>query len=78
MRSAWCTGFGKDVGWIDLPVTGDDGWPEQDGGVAAASPGLYFVGLPFLHAFASMLIGGVGRDAARVADHIAAHAMAVR
>jgi putative flavoprotein involved in K+ transport len=73
----WCTGFGKDVGWIDLPVTGDDGWPEQYCGVAAASPGLYFVGLPFLHAFASMLIGGVGRDAARVADHIAAHAMAV-
>jgi putative flavoprotein involved in K+ transport len=68
----WCTGFDKDVGWIDLPVAGEDGWPEQERGVAAAAPGLYFVGLPFLYAFASMLVGGVGRDAAVVAKQIAA------
>jgi putative flavoprotein involved in K+ transport len=68
----WCTGFGKDVDWIDLPVAGDDGWPEQEQGACTAVPGLYFVGLPFLHAFASMLIGGVGRDGARVAAQIAA------
>jgi putative flavoprotein involved in K+ transport len=67
----WCTGFGKDVSWIEIPVVGEDGWPEQDRGVVASSPGLYFVGLPFLHAFASMLIGGVGRDAERIAKHIA-------
>jgi putative flavoprotein involved in K+ transport len=72
----WCTGFGKDVSWVDLPVAGADGWPDQTGGVAESSPGLYFVGLPFLHAFASMLIGGVGRDAERVATHIAARAAA--
>jgi putative flavoprotein involved in K+ transport len=66
----WCTGFGKDVGWIEIPVAGEDGWPEQDRGVVPSSPGLYFVGLPFLYAFASMLTGGVGRDAARVARHI--------
>lgn len=68
----WCTGFGKDISWIDIPVAGEDGWPEQDRGVVESSPGLYFVGLPFLYAFASMLTGGVGRDAAHVADHIAA------
>ena len=68
----WCTGFGKDIGWIDVPVAGPDGWPEQTRGVVESSPGLYFVGLPFLHAFASMLIGGVGRDAERVAAHICA------
>ncbi len=67
----WCTGFGKDVSWIELPVTGEDGWPEQERGVVAAHPGLYFLGLPFLHAFASMLVGGVGRDAEHVAEHIA-------
>ena len=66
----WCTGFGKDLSWIELPVAGDDGWPEQTRGAASDIPGLYFVGLPFLDAFASMLIGGVGRDARRVADHI--------
>ncbi len=70
----WCTGFGKDVSWIDVPVTGADGWPEQTNGAVESSPGLYFVGLPFLYSFASMLIGGVGRDAERVADHIVARA----
>lgn len=72
----WCTGFGKDISWIEIPVAGDDGWPEQTLGVAESSPGLFFVGLPFLQAFASMLIGGVGRDAKRVAEHIAARAPA--
>jgi putative flavoprotein involved in K+ transport len=74
----WCTGFGKDVSWIDVSVTGEDGWPEQTNGVVESSPGLYFVGLPFLYSFASMLIGGVGRDAERVADHIVERAVAVR
>ena len=72
----WCTGFGKDLRWIDLPCAGDDGWPAQEGGAAAGVPGLYFVGLPFLSAFASMLVGGVGRDAAHVARQIAARAPA--
>jgi hypothetical protein len=34
-------------------------------------PGLYFVGLPFLHSFSSMLVLGAGRDGKRVAKHIA-------
>jgi putative flavoprotein involved in K+ transport len=72
----WCTGFGKDSSWIDLPVDGEDGWPEQTRGVVESSPGLYFVGLPFLYSFGSMLVGGVGRDAKRVAAHIAARASA--
>ena len=49
---------------------GDDGYPVQYRGAAASSPGLYFAGLPFLHSFASMLIGGTARDAERVARHI--------
>jgi len=69
----WCTGFHKDTGWIRIPVVGDDGWPTQKLGVVESSPGLYFIGLPFLQAFGSMLVGGVGRDAKRVAKHIAAH-----
>jgi putative flavoprotein involved in K+ transport len=67
----WCTGFRPDFSWIRLPFElGDDGFPVQYRGVAASSPGLYFTGLPFLHSFASMLIGGTGRDAERVARHI--------
>jgi putative flavoprotein involved in K+ transport len=49
---------------------GADGWPDQKEGVATGVPGLYFVGLPFLRSFSSMLIGGVGRDAESVARHI--------
>jgi putative flavoprotein involved in K+ transport len=67
----WCTGFRPDFSWIRFPFEmGDDGYPVQYRGAAASSPGLYFAGLPFLHSFASMLIGGSGRDAARVARHI--------
>ena len=68
----WCTGFRPDYGWIRVPFDiGDDGYPIQYRGVVASAPGLYFVGLPFLHSFASMLIAGAGRDAERVARHIA-------
>lgn len=68
----WCTGFRPDFSWIRVPFEiGDDGYPVQYRGAAASSPGLYFAGLPFLHSFASMLVGGTGRDAERVARHIA-------
>lgn len=66
----WCTGFGKDMGWIQVPFDSEAGWPVQERGVVPSQPGLYFVGLPFLYAFTSMLVGGVGRDAERVAVHI--------
>ena len=32
----WCTGFQQDFSWIDLPVTGDDGWPLERRGVVDA------------------------------------------
>ncbi len=67
----WCTGFNKDTSWIDFLAVAEDGWPEQQRGQVAQHPGLYFVGLPFQYAFASMLVGGVGRDAGNVARHIA-------
>ena len=70
----WCTGFRPHFGYIHPDVTGEDGYPDCDGVVATGAPGLYFVGLVFQTAFASVLIGGVGRDARRVAAHIAARA----
>jgi putative flavoprotein involved in K+ transport len=67
----WCTGFQRDFSWIDVPFEVDeDGYPEQYRGVVASAPGLYFVGMLFLHSFTSMLIRGAGRDAERVAQHI--------
>jgi putative flavoprotein involved in K+ transport len=68
----WCTGFRQDFSWIRLPVVGDDGWPREERGVVPSAPGLYFSGLAFQRAFASMLIGGAGKDAEYVATHITA------
>jgi putative flavoprotein involved in K+ transport len=71
----WCTGFQRDDSWITVPYdVDDDGYPAQYRGVVASAPGLYFVGMLFLHSFASMLIAGAGRDAEHVAKHIATRA----
>jgi putative flavoprotein involved in K+ transport len=68
----WCTGYTPDFSWIDLPLpTTARGWPIQDRGIVDAIPGLYFIGLPFLYSLSSALLGGVGRDARHIADHIA-------
>jgi putative flavoprotein involved in K+ transport len=67
----WATGFRPDFGWIELPIFGEDGYPRQHRGVVESAPGLYFLGLPFQHTFASAVIGGVGKDARYIAEHIA-------
>jgi putative flavoprotein involved in K+ transport len=67
----WCTGFQPDFGWIDLPVFGESGEPMHERGVVESEPGLYFVGRFFQFAFTSWLIGGVGRDAEHIAQHLA-------
>ncbi len=67
----WCTGFRPDYGWIQLAVIGDDGWPMEYRGVVNSSPGLYFLGIPFLYSFTSMLVIGAGRDAAHVVEQVA-------
>jgi len=66
----WCTGFRQDFSWIDAPVIGENGWPVESRGIVPGAPGLYFAGLAFQYAFSSMLIGGAGRDAKHVAQHI--------
>ena len=67
----WCTGFDPGSAWIHLPVFGEDGVPKHDSGAAIGEPGLYFIGLPFIYAFSSTMIHGVGRDAERIAQVIA-------
>jgi putative flavoprotein involved in K+ transport len=44
----------------------------MDRGAAVASPGLWFLGVPFLSGFSSMLVLGAGRDAAMVVRQVAA------
>ncbi|MBP2414187.1 putative flavoprotein involved in K+ transport [Arthrobacter stackebrandtii] len=72
----WATGYRPDCSWLGAlsgggpPVDGR-GWPVTVRGEVPAIPGLYFVGLPFQYGLTSSLLGGVGRDAAHVADLIA-------
>jgi putative flavoprotein involved in K+ transport len=68
----WCTGFRQVFNWIELPVFSPDGWPREYRGVVDEAPGLYFCGLAFQYAFASMVLPGVGRDADYIARRIEA------
>jgi putative flavoprotein involved in K+ transport len=70
----WCTGFRQDFGLVRPDVTGEDGYPRMNEVTVDDAPGLYYVGLLFQTGFASMLIGGAGRDAKRIAAHISARA----
>jgi putative flavoprotein involved in K+ transport len=66
----WCTGFTPHYDWIDLSLPSRNGVPIHDRGIVEACPGLYFVGLPFLYSLSSALVGGVGRDAEYLVNHI--------
>ncbi len=72
----WCTGFDAGFDWIDLPIWDEHGDPRHRSGVVDDEPGLYFVGLHFLHALSSGMVHGVGRDAERVVEHLAARSAA--
>lgn len=74
----WSSGQRPAFEWIDLPIFGDDGNPRHASGVVDEAPGLYFVGLHFLHAFSSSMIHGVGRDADRIGGIVAAKTRSVR
>jgi putative flavoprotein involved in K+ transport len=67
----WATGYRMDFGWILDAQLDEQGFPVHQGGVTA-EPGLYFVGLPWLSTRGSSFIPGVGPDAAKVVDHLAA------
>lgn len=65
----WATGFRPDFGWIEAPVLSARGIPVHRRGVTSA-PGLYFLGLSWLHTRGSALIGWVGRDAEYLASYL--------
>jgi putative flavoprotein involved in K+ transport len=58
----WCTGFRPDYGWIELPVTNENGHPITERGVSPQA-GLYFLGVDFQYAVASGFIQGLDQDA---------------
>jgi putative flavoprotein involved in K+ transport len=66
----WATGFRTDHSWIDVPVFDGEGRVVHQRGVTE-SPGLYFLGLSWLHTRGSALIGWVKDDAEYLAHQIA-------
>ena len=65
----WATGYAQDFSWIDLD-TFEAGKPVHERGVSK-SPGLYFLGLPWLSMRGSSFIWGVWQDAKYLASRIA-------
>jgi putative flavoprotein involved in K+ transport len=70
----WANGFRYDFGWIDLPIFGSctepsNRVPSHKRGVTCV-PGVYFLGLPWLHKWKSAFLFGVGEDAEYLAAQI--------
>jgi len=72
----WATGYSFDFSWVKFPIFDGFGYPVQQRGVTP-QPGLYFLGLPWLHTAKSSLLSGVGNDAAHLAEHIQSRARRV-
>ena len=68
----WCTGFTVNYDWMDLSLPSHNGIPDHDRGIVDSCPGLYLMGLLFLYSLRSSLLGGVGRDAEQIVDHLVA------
>ena len=69
----WATGYQPDFSWIRLPIFEATGYPWQRRGISS-QPGVYFVGLEWLHKPKSGLLLGVGEDAAYIASTITTRA----
>jgi putative flavoprotein involved in K+ transport len=65
----WATGYDYDYGWLRVPVFDALGRPLQQRGVTQI-PGLYFLGLHWMHTFKSGLFSGVGSDSEYLAEHM--------
>jgi putative flavoprotein involved in K+ transport len=68
----WCIGFRTDYSWVHLPLFNGRGQPSHVRGITPI-PGVYFLGLPWLHTWGSGRFSGVARDAEYLAEHIKAH-----
>lgn len=69
----WATGYRPDHGWIDPALLEPGGRVAQRRGITRI-PGLYFLGLPWMHTRGSALIGWVGRDAQHLMQAVSARA----
>ena len=65
----WANGFGFNLDWVGLPILDGRGAPVQRRGVTAC-PGVFFLGLHWMHTFRSAILTFVERDACYIADQI--------
>lgn len=65
----WATGYEFDFSWIDFPIFDEYGYPVQERGVTP-QPGLYFLGLHWMHTIKSGLFLGIDEEAAYVAERM--------
>ncbi len=70
----WATGFRSDWSWVQAPAFEPSGYPSHHRGVTTV-PGLYVIGLPWLHTWGSGRFAGVSRDALYVAERVAENAI---
>ncbi|QIB50714.1 MSMEG_0569 family flavin-dependent oxidoreductase [Pseudomonas sp. OIL-1] len=67
----WCIGFAPDFRYVEAGVFNGHGHPVHQRGVTA-QPGLYFLGLPWLHTWGSGRFSGIARDAEYLAEQVKA------
>ena len=67
----WCTGYQHDYSWVHAPAFDDRSVPLHERGVTRV-PGLYVLGLRWMHMADSGLLRGVGRDASYLSSQIVA------
>jgi putative flavoprotein involved in K+ transport len=65
----WCVGYKPDFSWVHLPAFTGAGAPSHLRGITQV-PGLYFLGLPWLHTWGSGRFAAIARDSAHLASHI--------
>ena len=71
-RVIWGIGYRPDFSWLDAPVFNGQGHPQHQRGVTG-QPGLYFLGLPWLHTWGSGRFSGVREDAEFLIDKVFAY-----
>ncbi|ABS03541.1 MSMEG_0569 family flavin-dependent oxidoreductase [Kineococcus radiotolerans] len=69
----WSVGYRADHRWVELGVFDGRGRPRQTRGVTG-TPGLFFLGLPWMHTWGSGRFAGIARDAEFLADQLTAGA----
>ena len=73
----WATGYKSDFQMVKCPVFENNGLPCHNRGVTEW-PGLYFIGMPFLHSGKSGLLYGTAEDAGHIAKSITANEKVLR